>query len=186
MRTYLETERIILRDLTESDVDLLVELDSDPAVMRFINGGRPTPREEIRTRTLPALLDEYERYPGTGRWAALEKSTGEFIGWFALRVNEDAGPDQVELGYRLRRPTWGQGYATEGSRALIARAFGDLGVHRVMATTMTVNLASRRVMEKAGLSYVRTFHLPWPDLIEGTTEGDVEYALLAHEWRPLA
>jgi RimJ/RimL family protein N-acetyltransferase len=178
MRVYLETARLVLRELTESDVDLLVELDSDPAVMRFLTGGKPTAPEEIRTHTLPALLAEYERFPGTGRWAALEKSTAEFVGWFALRVNDDVGPEEVELGYRLRQAKWGQGYATEGSRALVAKAFNDLGVRRVWATTMTVNVASRRVMEKAGLSYVRTFHLSWPDPIEGTAEGDVEYHLI--------
>ena len=56
-------------------------------------------------------------------------------------------------------------------------------VERVFATTMTVNVASRRVMEKAGLKFVRTFHQPWPDYIEGQEQGDVEYALLRSEWR---
>jgi len=87
-----------------------------------------------------------------------------------------------KLGYRLRRSAWGKGYATEGSRALIQRGFTELGVERVVASTMVVNIASRRVMEKAGLKFVRTFHQPWPDYIEGQEEGDVEYALLRSEW----
>jgi RimJ/RimL family protein N-acetyltransferase len=182
---FLETERLVLRRFTEDDVDNLVELDSDPDVMHFINGGRPTPREEIENEVLPMFLDYYERFAGYGFWAAVEKSTGEFVGWFHFRP-EGAHPGEVELGYRLRRSAWGKGYATEGSRALIHKGFAEFGVQRVFAATMVVNVASRRVMEKAGLKFVRTFHQPWPDYIEGEEEGDVEYALLRSEWEPNA
>jgi RimJ/RimL family protein N-acetyltransferase len=178
---HLETERLILRRLTGADVDRLFELDSDPAVMRFINGGRPTPREAIETEILPRLLDEYERVAGYGVWATIEKSTGEFVGWLSLRAKDDE-LDRVELGYRLRRSAWGKGYATEGSRALVEKGFAELGARRIFATTMTVNAASRRVMEKAGLKYVRTFYESWTEPIEGTEEGDVEYALTREEW----
>ena len=182
MHIYLETDRLLLRRFTEDDVDNPVELDSDPDVMRFINGGRPTPREEIERDVLPTFLGYYERFAGYGFWAAVEKSTGRFVGWFHLRPAEAAHPDEVELGYRLRRSAWGKGYATEGSRSLIQKAFTELGVQRVVAFTMVVNVASRRVMEKAGLRFVRTFHQPWPDYIEGEEQGDVEYALLRSEW----
>ena len=182
MQVFLETERLVLRRFTEHDVDALVELDSDPAVMRYINGGRPTPRCEIETDVLPTFLAYYERFAGYGFWAAVEKSTGRFVGWFHFRPAKAAQPDEVELGYRLRRSAWGKGYATEGSRALIRKGFEELGVQRVVASTMVVNVASRRVMEKAGLRFVRTFHQPWPDYIEGEEEGDVEYALLRSEW----
>ena len=70
----------------------------------------------------------------------------------------------------------------EGSCALIEKGFADLGVERVFATTMVVNVASRRVLEKSGLRYVRTFHQPWPYPIEGDEHGDVEYGLLRSEW----
>jgi RimJ/RimL family protein N-acetyltransferase len=179
MAVFLETERLQLRRFTDDDVENLVELDSDPEVMRFINGGRPTARDEIENELLPAIFDHYERY---GFWAAVEKSTGEFVGWFHFRPAEAAPPGEVELGYRLRRSAWGKGYATEGSRALIQKGFAEFGVQRVVASTMVVNVASRRVMEKAGLKFVRTFHQPWPDYIEGEEEGDVEYALLRSEW----
>jgi RimJ/RimL family protein N-acetyltransferase len=183
MRVFLETRRLTLRRFTADDVDNLVELDSDPQVMRYINGGRPTPRTEVENAVLPRLLGYYERYEAYGAWAAVERATGDFLGWFALHPRDDAPPDDVELGYRLRRSAWGQGLATEGSRALVDKAFTDLGAERVFAETMTVNAASRRVMEKAGLTYVRTFHLEWPEEIEGTAEGDVEYALTRAEWR---
>jgi RimJ/RimL family protein N-acetyltransferase len=182
MQIFLETERLVLRRFTNDDVDNLVELDSDPQVMRFINGGRPTPRDEIENEVLPAFLGYYERSAGYGFWAAVERSTGRFVGWFHFRPAEGALPREVELGYRLRRSAWGKGYATEGSRALIDKGFAELGVQRVVAFTMVVNVASRRVMEKAGLRFVRIFHQPWPDSIEGEEEGDVEYALLRSEW----
>lgn len=182
MQLFLETERLVLRRFTDDDVDNLVELDSDPAVMRFINGGRPTPRAEIENEVLPAFLGYYERHPGYGFWAAEERSTGRFVGWFHLRPADSAAPDDVELGYRLHRSAWGKGYATEGSRALIDKGFAEFGALRVFASTMVVNVASRRVMEKAGLRFVRVFHQPWPDHIEGEEHGDVEYALLRSEW----
>ncbi len=91
-------------------------------------------------------------------------------------------PERVDLGYRLRRSAWGKGHATEGSRALIRKGFAELGVRRVVAETMAVNAASRRVMEKAGLTYVRTFHKEWPWRIEGDEHGEVEYALTKADW----
>jgi hypothetical protein len=102
-------------------------------------------------------LDLYhERFPGYGFWAAVEKATGQFLGWFHLRPPEGANPDEPELGAR-----------------------------RVYAETMAVNRGSRRVMEKAGLRLVRRFHQPWPERIEGDEHGDVEYALTRAEWEEL-
>lgn len=183
MDVFLTTERLLLRRFTEADEDNLVELDSDPDVMHYINGGRPTPRAEIRDDYLPAFLSYYTRFAGFGFWAVASTSDPDrFLGWFHYRPGPDDPPDEVELGYRLRRSAWGQGYATEGSRALIARGFTDFGVRRVYAETMAVNLASRRVMEKSGLHLIRTFHQDWPDHIEGEEQGDVEYALTHDEW----
>jgi RimJ/RimL family protein N-acetyltransferase len=182
MRVFLETERLLLRQFTESDVDNLHDLDGDPEVMRFLNGGKPTPRDVIRNETLPRFLHSYERFEGFGVWAAIERWAGRFVGWFEFYPWKDVDPDEVELGYRLRRSAWGKGYATEGSRALIRKGFTELGVRRVVAETMAVNTASRRVMEKAGLRYVRTFHQEWPQHIEGSEYGDVEYALTKADW----
>jgi RimJ/RimL family protein N-acetyltransferase len=182
MQVFLKTDRLVLRRFTEADVDNLCDLDGDPEVMRFLTGGKPTPREVIRDETLPRLLHYYERFTGFGFWAAIEKSTGEFLGWFEFRPPEGGGPNEVELGYRLRKSAWGKGYATEGSRALIRKGFTELGVRRVVAETMAVNIGSRRVMEKAGLTLVRTFHQSWPDRIEGAEQGDVEYALGKANW----
>jgi RimJ/RimL family protein N-acetyltransferase len=182
MRVFLETERLLLRRFAESDVGNLHDLDGDPEVMRFVNGGRAVPREVIREETLPQFLRAYERFEGFGVWATIERSSGQFVGWFEFYPWKDGGPEEVELGFRLRRSAWGKGYATEGSRALIHKGFTELGVQRVVAETMAVNAASRRVMEKAGLRYVRTFYQKWPERIEGDEHGDVEYALTKADW----
>ena len=182
MHVFLETERLLLRRFTEADVDNLVDLDNDPDVMHFINGGKPTPRDVVQTTILPRFLSYYERDDGYGFWAAVEKSTGNFLGWFHFRPREGTSPDQPELGYRLRKAAWGKGYGTEGSRALIDKGSAELGAQRVTAETMAVNTRSRRVMEKCGLTLVRTFHQEWPDHIEGDELGDVEYALTRADW----
>jgi RimJ/RimL family protein N-acetyltransferase len=183
MEVFLETERLTLRRFTMADAGDLVSLDADPDVMRFVTGGIPTSREEIDTEFLPAFLGYYQRYEGFGFWAAIEKATGEFLGWFHFRPREDGAPGEVELGYRLRKSAWGKGYATEGSRALIRKGFTKYGVQRVTAETMAVNQGSRRVMEKAGLKLVRTFHQPWPYPIDGDQFGGVEYALDKADWQ---
>ncbi|WP_405429217.1 GNAT family N-acetyltransferase [Micromonospora sp. NBC_00617] len=171
------TERLWFRRLTVADVDALVELDSDPEVMRFLTGGVATPRATVRDEHLPKLLAQYDSHPGLGRWAALDREAGDFLGWFALDPSADGA--EAELGYRLRRATWGRGLATEGSRALVRYALDVVGVRRVWAQTMAVNERSRRVMVKAGLRYVRTFHLQFDDPIPGTEHGEVEYELRA-------
>jgi len=182
MSIFLETNRLRLRRFTEADEDDLVELDGDPEVMRFLTGGRPTSREEVRTRVLPTVLGFYERFAGFGYWVAEERSTGRFLGWFHFRPGKEPRDGEIELGYRLRRSAWGAGYATEGSLALIRKGFTELGVERVIAKTMTVNRGSRRVMEKCGLTLVRTSHPDGLEAIDGFEHGEVEYALDRADW----
>ena len=184
MQVYLETERVLLRRFTAADADLLVDLDSDPAVMRFLNGGMPTPGEVIEHDTLPRFLGYYERGDKYGCWAAIEKATGDFLGWFSFWPRDGGSEDEAALGYRLRQAAWGQGYGTEVSRALIRKGFTELGVQRVVARALTANHASRRVMEKAGLTPVRTFRISRPDLFDGVEQEVVEYALRRADWEP--
>ncbi|HEY3608472.1 MAG TPA: GNAT family N-acetyltransferase, partial [Pseudonocardiaceae bacterium] len=99
-----------------------------------------------------------------------------FIGCVNLRPPAGHPTDEPELGYRLRKSAWGKGYATEISRALVGRAFTDRDARRVYADAVIVNTASRRVLEKAGLTFVRTFHTPGEELDE------VEYAITRAEW----
>jgi len=191
MSAFLETERLVLRRLTEADAEHLVELDSDPAVMRFLTGGTPTPPEAIRDVILPRFLRSYAHGAGFGVWAAMEKASGAFLGWFSFLPAEGASHHDARLGYRLRRTAWGQGYATEGGRALIRTGFRNHGVQRVLAMTYQDNAASRRVMEKVGMRLVRTFRLTPADLADMRTfvasgdlwDGDdVEYALEKGDW----
>jgi RimJ/RimL family protein N-acetyltransferase len=193
MQVCLETERMLLRRFTKNDVDHLVELDSDPEVMRFLTGGRPTPREVIQKEILPAFISSYEPVTGLGVFAAIKKESGEFQGWFSFRSNDANNLNEVSLGYRLRRAAWGLGYATEGVRALIREGFTELDVQRVVATTYQDNLASIRVMEKAGLKFVRAFRMTVEELLTSDTAAhstseelwagdDVEYELLKDDW----
>jgi len=179
---FLETERLFLRRFTLDDEAALLELDNDPEVMLYINGGAPVPREEIVEETLPAFLSYYDRFEGFGFWAVIEKRAGQFLGWFHFRPGEGAGPLEPELGYRLHRSAWNKGYATEVSRALIDKGFSEFGVERVYAETMVVHIGSRRVMEKAGMRHKRTFHATWPVRIPGDELGDVEYEITREQW----
>lgn len=159
------------------DAGVLFDLDSDPEVMRYLTGGKPTSFDVIQRDVLPRFMEYYERSSDYGFWAALHRQAGNFLGWFHLRPPYDGPPHTAEVGYRLRRDAWGFGYATEGTLALIDQAFSNLGVERVVAFTMAVNFASRRVMEKSGLEWVRTFYPEWADPISGAEAGEVEYAL---------
>jgi RimJ/RimL family protein N-acetyltransferase len=175
MDGFLETERMLFRRFADDDVDRLFDLHNDPEVMRFLTGGEPISRAEIER-------DYRERFAGDGYWAAVERTTGEFLGWFAMHPTPDRNADEFELGYRLRREIWGNGFATEGSRTLIRKGFAEMGARRIWAQTMAVNLASRRVMEKSGQTLVRTFHLDFDDPLPGTEFGEVEYALERAAW----
>ncbi|RMI46057.1 GNAT family N-acetyltransferase [Streptomyces triticirhizae] len=193
MDVFLETARLRLRPFTERDASSLLALDSDPEVMRYLTGGRPTSAEALRLRTLPRLLHVHPGWAaGRGYWAAEERNSGVFLGWFEFRPLESANGAgaggtgaagvEVELGYRLAASAWGRGLATEGASALVDRGFAELGVARVTANTMAVNARSRRVMEKVGLRLVRSFAGDWPEPIPGSEHGEVEYALTREEW----
>jgi RimJ/RimL family protein N-acetyltransferase len=182
MHAILETPRLAMRQFTEDDVDNLFNLNSDPGVLRYLTGGRLTPREELRDQVIPFHLGVYGRFDRLGTWAAESTATGEFLGWFHFRPGGGTDITNVDLGYRLHRSVWNKGYATEGSHALIRMGFTDLGVERVFAHTMTVNTASRRVLEKCGLTLVRTTPYEGTDVIEGSEHGEVEYALTKSEW----
>lgn len=175
------SERIIMRRFISDDVEALIELDSDPNVMRFINNGAPVDRAAVAA-CLESWLAEYHENADFGCWAAIHRSSNEFLGWFHLRPAEGEEDPVPELGYRLHRRFWGQGLATEGSRALIDQAFSETRAHRVRAETMAIHIASRRVMEKCGMRLMRSFNADWPVVIPGSEHGDVEYAIDRTDW----
>jgi RimJ/RimL family protein N-acetyltransferase len=185
MSDYLESERLVLRQFTAQDADLLIELDSDPAVMRFLTGGEPSMSDDVvRDQVIPGLLAAYDRWDGRfGLFAAYEKESGAFVGWFCLRPERSGPLDQTELGYRLRRDAWGKGHATEGSTALVDKGFSELGVNTVWGETMALNVSSQRVMEKVGMSVVES--IPTPDDmlgVEGSERGGFRFEITREQW----
>lgn len=169
MPSVLETDRLALRPFAEADAGLLSELDRDPEVMRYVGPQYALPdvaayRERIRTYFLPY----HAKGPDFGFWVADEKATGRFVGWFHLRPALDyrfareAGfrEGEYDTGYRLMRWAWGNGYATEVTRALVNRGFAHPAVEAVVACVLVGNRASCRVLEKCGLGRVEEFPLP--------------------------
>jgi RimJ/RimL family protein N-acetyltransferase len=146
----LATKRLLLRKLGEADLDALVELDSDPEVMRYINGGKPNSRELYLESLLPRMLAWSEDDP-VGFYAAIFE--GAWVGWFHLRPSI-ADEAALELGYRLRRTAWGKGLATEGSRVLASFAVDELRPPWIDGCAHPDNHASIAVLRKCGLSYV--------------------------------
>lgn len=181
MEVLLETDRLVLRRFTFDDADLLVDLDSDPLVRRFVEDGDSVNREQA-LRTIGLWIAEYENSDLFGFWAAIEKSSGTFLGWFHFRPGQHGALNVPELGFRLIHTAWGKGYATEGSRALIDNGFATSEITLVVAETMAIHVASRRVMVKAGMTLLRTFRADWPVRIPGDEHGDVEYGISRIEW----
>ncbi len=167
----LSTPRLDLRPVVPADRDHLVALEADPEVMRFLNGGRPVPAsgdpdaDFLTPRgTEPEVLVAHRR------------DTGHFIGWFALFDDGLVdGLRTAELGYRLHRAAWGQGFATEGVAALAAQALEQLGFDRVRAQTMAVNTGSRRVLDKTGFHPVGTVFPAVLRPLPGSEAGEVVY-----------
>ena len=166
MKVFLETKRLSLRQFTEQDTDFLWRLDQDPKVMKYINGGHPTPYQVIQTQTLPRFIGYYSKYQSFGVWGVVEKSTGELVGWvhFFPAVDHPAmaelnliNPSEIALGYRFLSSSWGKGYATEASQILIEKGFADWGIKRVVAWALLANQGSIRVMEKLGLKLEKQF-----------------------------
>lgn len=150
----LTTARLRLERLGPQHLDDLVELDSDPLVVRFV-GGVSLDRAAQEAQVLPRLRAWDEQPYGFA--AAYED--GAFVGWFHLRPSV-ADPEVLELGYRLRRAAWGRGLATEGSRGILRYAFETLGQPAVDACADPANVASTRVMVKCGMRRLGTIVHP--------------------------
>ncbi|GAA1463140.1 GNAT family N-acetyltransferase [Williamsia maris] len=177
----IETAHLVLRPITRDDAAALEELDSDPAVMRYVSGGRPTPRTMIEDWVIPRAIAEMSTRRGVGMFAAMDRHRGGFLGWFSLRAPRHSSRAELELTYRLRREAWGYGIATEGSRALVQVAFDRLATDRLFAGTMAVNAPSRRVMEKSGMR-LAALHQADDTAIDGYERGEVEYEILRSQW----
>ena len=151
MPTTIETERLLMRPLNMNDVDALYKLDSDPLVMKYL-GNRPVKNLDEVNFYLKTILRQYELYD-IGRWAVMEKSTGEMIGWAGLKyMNEETNGhiDFYDVGYRFRPEFWGKGYATEATNAWIDYAKKYLNIQTLYASAHIENIASQNVLKKCG------------------------------------
>jgi len=145
----VSTKRLIMRGWRESDLAPWAAMNADPEVRRYLG---PLLTFEQASAWVLNFQDDLDRY-GFGFWALEVRASGEFIGFTGLRtMDEDMPFAGVELGWRLARPAWGHGYATEAARAALAYGFDILGLPEVVAVTMARNLRSRAVMQRIGMT----------------------------------
>ncbi|MCO8273211.1 GNAT family N-acetyltransferase [Actinoplanes sp. TRM 88003] len=147
----LTTERLVLRGWRDDDLDGLAAINADPEVMRYILDGAVRDREQSAAG-LQKMRRDWDSQ-GFGLFAV--ERQGELIGWAGLAVPAflpEVLP-AVEIGWRLGRPFWGYGYATEAAAAALAFGFEAAGLDRVISIRHVENVRSARVMEKLGMAY---------------------------------
>ena len=150
-----------MRDVQESDLYGMFTLDSDPLVHKYL-GNNP-----IKTRAKAAeiiqFIQKQYRDLGIGRFATIEKSSGEFIGWSGLKLNTgekealNGKIDFYDIGFRFIPRYWGKGYATESSVAVLDFGFNKLNLKTICGAAEKVNLASNKVLQKIGLKFINEF-----------------------------
>lgn len=159
--TELRTERLLLRDWRDSDLDPLAALNADPEVMRYI--APPLPRERSEA------FIEWQRgvfaARGWGLWAVEIVRGGALAG--VVGLNEPGFVPGVEISWRLAREHWDQGYATEAARGVLAFGFDDLGLDEIVSFTTVANERSRRVMERIGMTRDPADDFEHPNVPEG-------------------
>lgn len=161
MQFYLETERLILRNLLETDVDGIFELDSNPVVHQYL-GKNPIKTKEKAAKIIQFVQQQYKNL-GIGRFAAIEKSSGDFIGWSGLKLNTgekealNEKTDFYDIGYRFIPQYWGKGYATESALAVMDFGFNTLNLETICGAAEMDNIASNKVLQKIGLKFINEF-----------------------------
>jgi [ribosomal protein S5]-alanine N-acetyltransferase len=143
----LTTARLALRRFTPADFEWLHGINGDAEVKRHMGG--PATRAQTEALLRDRILGYYEQHPGLGIWVTLERATGAPIGFHLL--NNIQGETELQVGYVLDRAYWGRGYATEMCAALLRYGFTQLALPRLHAITDQANVASQRVLLKAGL-----------------------------------
>lgn len=160
MKIFVETKRLILREILPSDINGMFELDSDPEVHKYL-GNNPISEKEQASDAINFIRQQYIDN-GIGRWAIIDKETNSFIGWSGLKfVTEltNNHKNYYDLGYRLIKRYWGQGIATETVAASLKYAFEELKVSEVYAIADCENYGSNKILKKNGLSLIETFNL---------------------------
>ncbi|VAV83190.1 hypothetical protein MNBD_BACTEROID02-1539 [hydrothermal vent metagenome] len=167
MKIYIETERLILREILPTDVKGMFELDSDTEVHKYL-GEKPIQTKQQATDAILFIRKQYRDY-GIGRFAAIEKLSGEFIGWSGLKFNTgekevlNGKRDFYDIGYRFIPRYWGKGYATESSFAALNYGFKELNLDLIVGAAEIENVASNKILQKIGLKYINDF--PFEDKI---------------------
>jgi ribosomal-protein-alanine N-acetyltransferase len=158
MKPFLETERLILREIISSDVEGMFELDSNPVVHLFL-GNKPVKHIDESHAYIDNVRQQYTDN-GIGRWAVILKETNEFIGWSGIKlIKEEINNHQnfYEIGYRFIQKHWGKGYASEAGLAFVDYAFNEMKVEKLYAYADAGNVNSRHILEKLGMHYVNSF-----------------------------
>lgn len=159
----LSTARLVLRRYTEADLPQLIAMNADPAVMRHL-GGVLTP-EQSRAMYEQRIMAYYGQHPGFGIWVTSLRSTGEVIGMHCL--NHIHGETLIQVGYRIIKAHWGQGYATEMARALLLYGYQQKHLDVITAITDLDHLASQRVLSNIGLKRGADRLFLHPNLVSG-------------------
>lgn len=158
MKFYIETDRLILRELLESDVEGMYELDSNPEVHRYL-GNNPI---KEKNQILPIIQYVSQQYieNGIGRWAVIEKTSNAFIGWSGLKLVKETRNQHThyyDLGYRFIQKYWGKGYATESALASLNYGFGELNLETIFAAAQAENIASNKILQRCGLVLINQY-----------------------------
>ena len=148
MQKIFETDRLILRDLSQNDVDGLFELFSDQEAMRYLPGTKN--RNEVK-EWLSLVFESYQ-IMNFGPWAVTLKESNEFLGYCGLYLQKNVdGKDEVEILYGLIRRYWGVGYATEAATGVYEYGKTELKLRRFISLVAPGNLRSSNVLKKAGM-----------------------------------
>jgi RimJ/RimL family protein N-acetyltransferase len=161
----LETPRLILRGWRESDREPFAAMCADPLVMRYFPA--LLTRDEC-DRLVDGIAAHFDRH-GFGLYAVEVRETGAFAGFIGLTVPSFQAhfTPCVEIGWRLAVAYWNRGFATEGAHEVLRHAFEVLGLREIVSFTVPANLASRRVMEKLGMTHDEADDFDHPNLPEG-------------------
>jgi len=157
METFLETPRLLLRPIEQSDAQGLFLLDSNPRVHLFL-GNNPVKSIDAIHDVISHIHQQYQKN-GIGRWAVIEKSSGDFIGWCGLKLEKNVNGRATfyDFGYRLREEFWGKGFATESGKRWIEFGFQVMNLPLINAYVSAGNAASRQVLQKCGLQHTESF-----------------------------
>ncbi|MBP6025468.1 GNAT family N-acetyltransferase [Ferruginibacter sp.] len=151
MHIILETPRLILRRFTEADTRLLLQLNSNPEVLKYLHEPLLTTEEQALHVLQNIILPQYKN--NLGRWAIHLKNTNEFIGWCGLKYRAEL--DEIDLGYRLMQEFWGKGYAFEAAKHTVDYGFNQLYLKKIVGRAHIDNAASLKILEKTGMQYIK-------------------------------